>query len=153
MKVVINYAGCLAAILAAGALLAAPAASAAASVANVSVASTIPAAGATNVCTNAPISATFAVPSGGEMNGNSISMTWPSVASGVELDFETGTVATFTPVTPLTAGVTYAVTVRGGAGGVRDLASPPHTMLADLTWTFTAVDCAVAPAKGAGRRS
>jgi hypothetical protein len=94
-----------------------------------------------SVCTTAPISATFVVPSGLEMNPDSISLGTASVLSGIELDFETGTVATFKPVVPLEAGVRYVVTVKGGAAGVKDTAMPPNTMLGDTTWTFTAVEC------------
>ena len=119
--------------------------------ANVSVQSTNPAAGA-NVCTTAPINATFSVPSGLQMNPASINSAVftvtgaaPVLASSVVLDNATGRIATFTPAAPLTAGMTYTATIKGGAAGARDLAVPANTMLADATWTFTAVSCVVPP--------
>ncbi|NUT54739.1 MAG: hypothetical protein HOQ03_01980, partial [Thermoleophilia bacterium] len=43
--------------------------------------------------------------------------------------------ATLTPQAALTYGATYTVTVKGGAGGVTDLAGNP--LAADSSWTFT----------------
>jgi hypothetical protein len=113
---------------------------------NVSVASTNPAANATGVCPAASINATFAVPSGLRMNPTTVSPTTfivtgpgpsftPVTASSVALDAATGTIATFTPQTPLTAGETYTATIEDGANGVTDLAG--NTMLANFPWNFT----------------
>jgi hypothetical protein len=66
-------------------------------------------------------------------------------AASVVLDAGTGRIATFTPQAPLTVGVTYTAKIKGGAAGVKDLAVPANTMLADATWTFTAVSCAAPP--------
>jgi hypothetical protein len=122
---------------------------------NITVQSTNPSAGATNVCTTATINATFNVPSGLQMNPTSINSSVFTVtgasavgASSVVLDNATGTIATFTPSAPLTAGVTYTAVIKGGATGVKDLAVPPDTMVADATWSFTAVTCAVPPPHG-----
>ncbi len=120
--------------------------------ANVSVQSTNPAAGAANVCTTATINATFNVPSGLQMDPSTINSSvftvtgaTPVTASSVVLDNATGKIATFTPAAPLTAGTTYTAKIKGGATGAKDLAVPANTMLADATWTFTAVTCATPP--------
>jgi hypothetical protein len=124
----------------------------AAPAANVSVSSTNPAAGAASVCTTATVNATFSVPSGLRMDPNSINSAvftlngaTPVVASSVLLDTATGRIATFTPAAPLVAGTTYTARIKGGATGAVDLAVPANTMLADATWSFTAVSCAVPP--------
>ncbi len=129
--------------------------------ANVSVLSTNPGAAALAVCPNASINATFTVPSGLKMdpltvNTTTVTLTGPGLtpvaAASVALDI-TGKIATFTPLTALTTGVTYTATIKSGAAGVKDLAVPGNTMLADFTWSFTAgpatVNCPAAPALGA----
>lgn len=121
----------------------------AASQSPLSVQSTNPAAGATAACTTAPISATFNVPSGLKVDPASINSSVFTVANGttvvaassVVLDSATGKIATFTPAAPLTAGITYTATIKGGPAGVKDLAAPANTMLANATWSFTAVTC------------
>jgi hypothetical protein len=119
---------------------------------NIAVSSTNPAAGAASVCTTATVNATFSVPSGLRMDPNSINSAVftlngaaPVVASSVLLDAATGRIATFTPAAPLIAGTTYTARIKGGAAGALDLAVPANTMLADATWSFTAVSCAVPP--------
>jgi hypothetical protein len=119
--------------------------------ANVLVQSTNPSAGATGICPDATVNATFAVPSGLRMNPNTITSgnftvtgAAPVVASSVLLDSGTGRIATFTPASPLPAGV-YTARVKGTATGVADMAVPANTMLADSTWTFTVSSCAVPP--------
>lgn len=115
---------------------------------NVSVFSSTPAAGATLVCPAATIDATFTVPSGLQMDPLTVTSTTftvvgpgpaftPVVATSIALDI-TGTIATFTPSTPLVNGDLYTVTIVSGASGVKDLAIPANQMLADMTWTFTA---------------
>jgi len=119
--------------------------------ANVTLASSNPAAGATNVCLNASINATFAVPSGLRMdpatiNASNFIVTGPGsvnvAPASVVLDPATGRIATFTPLAPLVVGA-YSVRIRGGANGVKDLAVPGNTLATDATWGFTAVNCAV----------
>ena len=119
--------------------------------ANVSVASTNPAAGAANVCLNASVNATFTVPSGLRMDPTTINagnfiVTGPGavnvVPASVVLDAGTGRIATFTPLAPLVVGA-YTARVRGGATGVKDLAVPGNTLLSDFVWSFTAINCAV----------
>jgi hypothetical protein len=121
--------------------------------ANVSIASTNPAAGASNVCLNAPVNATFAVPSGLRMDPASINaanftVTGPGgvnvVPASVVLDAATGRIATFTPLAPLVAGAQTA-RLRGGATGVKDLAVPGNTLASDFVWNFTAISCAIVP--------
>lgn len=108
-----------------------------------------PVAGSINVCPTRAIASTFNVPSGLRMadttvNSATFTVTGPGplfapvLASSVVLDSATGTIATFTPASMLSNGVTYIATIRGGATGVKDQAIPANTMLADFTWTFTA---------------
>ncbi len=114
----------------------------------ISVQSTNPAAAAVGVCPSATINATFSVPSGLKMdpatvNTATFTVTGPGpgfapvTAASVVLD-NTGLIATFTPQSALTNGVTYTATITGGANGVKDLAMPAHTMASDFTWSFTA---------------
>lgn len=119
---------------------------------NITVQSTNPAANATGVCTDATVNATFSVPSGLRMDPITITssiftLTGPApvTAASVVLDVATGRIATFTPQAPLTAGVVYTATIRGGATGVKDLAIPANTMAANTSWSFTAASCAVPP--------
>jgi hypothetical protein len=128
---------------------------------NLSVSSTNPAANASSVCPTASINATFTVPSGLRLDPNTLNATTFTVtgpaptstavaASSVTLDAATGRIATFTPQSPLTVGVTYTATIKGGATGVKDLAISANAMLADFTWNFTPVAaasaCPVTPA-------
>jgi Ice-binding-like/Bacterial Ig-like domain len=119
---------------------------------NVSVLSTNPAGGAPAVCPTSGINATFTVPSGLRMDPTTLTPTTftvtgpapasaPVTAASITLDAASGQIATFTPQNALSVGVTYTATVVGGATGVKDLALPPDTMLANFTWNFT-----VAPA-------
>src|SRR3984957_5935859 len=122
---------------------------------NVSVLSTSPAANASAVCPTAGINATFSVPSGLRMDPTTLTPTTfkvtgpapastPVIAASVTLDAATGRIATFTPQSPLTGGVTYTATIEGGATGVTDLAVPANTMLANSVWSFTAAASASA---------
>lgn len=116
--------------------------------ANISVLSTNPAAAATGVCPGAAVNATFGVPSGARMDPTTVNAgtftvkgpgpTFTSVTpSSVGLDVVTGRVATFTPSTSLTPGLTYTASIKGGSSGVRDLIVPGNVMVADVSWTFT----------------
>ena len=126
--------------------------------ANVSVSSTQPAANTANVCTNTSINTSFNVPSGFQMDpasvtASSFSLTGPGLtpvaAASVVLDGATGRIATLTPQSPLTAGVTYSAVVKGGVNGVQDLANPGNLMAASYAWTFTAVNCLQPPVPSA----
>ncbi len=127
--------------------------------ANVSVMSTNPANNDMNVCVGSNINATFNVPSGSRMNPSTInSSTYkvtqdnlaltPVVAGSVLLDDATGHIATFNPLNDLVAGTSYIATLKSGANGVKDLAIPANTMIADYVWHFTAANCVVTPAAG-----
>ena len=115
----------------------------------VTVKSTNPSAGKSGVCPGASVNATFTVPSGLRMdpstvNAATFTVTGPSPAltsvpaASVVLDTATGTIATFTPQSALTAGGIYTATLIGGANGVKDLAVPAHDMSSNFTWSFTA---------------
>jgi hypothetical protein len=117
--------------------------------ASINVASTNPAAGQMSQCADATINVTFHVPVGVRMDPNSVnaatfsvvgpgSATTAVVAASVALDGATGTVATFTPQSPLTAGASYKATVVGGVAGVKDLAIPADDLSNSFTWDFIA---------------
>jgi hypothetical protein len=120
---------------------------------NVSVLSTNPAANATGVCPGAGINASFSVPAGQRMDPTTLTATTftvtgpapaltPVTAASVNLDPATGLIATFTPQSPLTGGVTYTATIKSGASGVTDTAVPADTLLGNFTWTFTVATAA-----------
>jgi hypothetical protein len=122
----------------------------------VSVTDTNPADNAGNVCPDAAINATFAVPSGVRMNPISVNSSnftvteatvakTPVIATAVVLDTATGRIASFDPLNDLVPGVTYTATLKGGANGVKDSAIPANTMTTDYSWDFTAVDCSITP--------
>jgi hypothetical protein len=134
---------------------------------SVSVLSTNPAANAPAVCPSSGVSATFTVPSGLRMNPTTLTPTTftvtgpapastPVAAASVALDPATGHIATFTPQSALTAGLTYTATIEGGASGVKDLAVPANAMLANFTWNFTVApagsSCSVAVPLGSAAR-
>lgn len=125
-----------------------------ASPADVSVQSTRPLSDETEICPSATVNATFDVPSGLQMDPdtitpNTFSVTGPSPdftpveAASVTLDADTGQIATFTPLDSLTEGVTYTARILSGADGVKDLAIPANEMAEDYIWSFT-----VGPATG-----
>jgi hypothetical protein len=122
----------------------------------ISVQSTNPSAGAVGVCTDATVNATFNVPSGLRMDPSTINPSVftlsggaPVIAASVVLDTATGLIATFTPQSPLTAGVVYTATIKGGATGAKDLAIPANTLSADSSWSFTAASCVTPPIQAA----
>ena len=117
-------------------------------VGNVSVGSNNPTANSTTACSSGGVNATFTVPSGLRMDPTTFTPTTfvvtgpaptstPVTAASISLDASTGRIATFTPQNPLTPGVTYTATIEGGAAGVKDMAVPGNTMLANFTWSFT----------------
>lgn len=122
---------------------------------NLAVVSTHPTANANAVCPSAGINATLTAPPGQRLdptavNGTTFLVSGPAPAStavaaaSVTVDAATGRVATFTPQSALTAGVTYTATIKGGAAGVRDLAVPPDTLPSDFTWNFSVVAAGLA---------
>jgi hypothetical protein len=99
-----------------------------------------PADGATNVVVGTIVTAVFDEP----MNGGTIGTATfelhsggaagPLVAAGVAYDGPSQT-ATLTPTAALAASTTYTAIVKGGAGGVTDLAG--NALAANVTWSFT----------------
>lgn len=88
---------------------------------------------ATGVSVNSAVHATFSE----AMNPSTITAANFSVA-GITgtVSFDSGSsIATLSPTSPLAANTTYTATVKGGVGGVEDLAGNP--LLADKVWTFT----------------
>ncbi len=117
---------------------------------NLAVVSTSPASNANAVCPSAGINATLTAPAGLRLDPTTVNGTTfhvngpaptstPVTAASVSVDAATGLVATFTPQGPLTAGVTYTATIKGGATGVHDLAVPPDALPTDFTWNFSVV--------------
>lgn len=121
---------------------------------DISVLSVSPLSGATEVCPDSAVSATFDVPSGlrldpDTVNAVTFSVTGPApdlapvLAASVSLDADTGTIATFIPLNDLNPGDTYTAVVQGLDDGVKDLAIPANTLASDFAWSFT-----VGPATG-----
>ena len=116
--------------------------------ADLTVASTNPLSNASTVCPTAGINATLTAPAGLRLDPTSVNTSTflvtgptptstPVTAASVSVDAATGHVATFQPATPLSTGVTYTATLKGGNAGIRDLAVPPDTLPGDVTWNFT----------------
>ncbi len=132
---------------------------------NITVSRRNPDVGATNVCPTASINATFTVPNGLRLNPGSVNATTftltdptlaPIAASSISVDSATGNIASFQPASTLSSNVTYRVTLKGGTAGIKDIANPPDTLLADDTWTFTtgsSAACTVPPAVQLGSAS
>ena len=102
------------------------------------VTSALPADGATDVSTTTTVAAGFTEP----MDQAIISTTTVKLAAGsnprvsatVTYTATTKT-ATLTPSSALGAGVLYTATVKGGAGGVKDVAG--NALATDFSWSFT----------------
>lgn len=95
------------------------------------IASTIPSSGATGVAAGTAITVTFSE----AIQASTVTATtffMPGVNGSV---VASGAAATFTPSAPLTSGTTYTVTLKGGAGGIADLAG--NTLTADVSFSFT----------------
>lgn len=102
-----------------------------------------PASGATSVPVTTPVTATFSE----AMDPATITASRFVLASGTSapvdatVSYNASTLtATLTPATTLAEGTTYNATVRGGSGGVTDLAG--NALAGDLIWTFTTVSIA-----------
>jgi hypothetical protein len=99
------------------------------------VTSVSPAAGTLNVGMGTKLSAAFSEPIIG-INPNTFILRdsfHNRVPASVSYDDSTFT-ATLTPASPLGAATTYTATVKGGAGGVSDLAT--NVLTNDFVWTF-----------------
>lgn len=115
-----------------------------------------PFADATDVCPTTAVYVMLGVPSGSRVDPATVSNTTflvtgpapgftPVEAASVTSD-PLGTTLTFVPQSPLTPGVTYTVSLIGGAHGVLDEATPADpldTVLA--TWSFTVGSSASCP--------
>ena len=99
-----------------------------------------PANGATNVSTGANVTATFSEPMDpATINGTTVQLRDPSsavVPATVTYDAAQRR-AILDPTSALQNSTTYTATVKGGAGGVTDDASPANALAADSTWSFT----------------
>jgi hypothetical protein len=113
--------------------------------ANISVLSVSPSPSAA-VCGNTSVNATFSLPAGVRMDPTKVNAanfvvtgpgSTPIIAGSVTLDAATGTIATFMPLTPLSSGVSYTATIKGGVSGVATLAVPANVLAGDFVWTFT----------------
>src|SRR5215212_2099962 len=104
------------------------------------VGSTTPQAGTTGVALGANAEATFseAMDASTILNANNFTLTKQGattpVAATVSYD-ATAKKAVLDPSTDLQAGSTYTATVKGGTGGVKDLAGNP--LASDKVWSFT----------------
>jgi hypothetical protein len=102
------------------------------------VSSTLPLLAASGVLTTASVKAVFSEAMAPlSVTGNTFTLTSPSstaVAGSVVFDAPSKT-ATFQSTAALASSTTYTAKVRGGAGGVTDLAG--NALASDYTWTFT----------------
>jgi hypothetical protein len=103
------------------------------------VTGTIPASGATGVSPSVTVTASFSEPmNAATITGSTFTLTdttaSTSVSATVTYDGATNT-AKLTPTSALVGGHTYLARLRGGSGGVTDVAG--NQMAADYTWSFT----------------
>ncbi|MES2972245.1 MAG: ice-binding family protein [Pseudomonadota bacterium] len=112
-----------------------------------SVTATTPLNAAAGVCPSSAVTASFSGAPGfrldpATVNAASFTLTGPGatpvVASAISVDAATGRIATFKPVAALTPGVVYTATLKSGAAGVKDNATPANAMVADFSFAFTA---------------
>ena len=104
---------------------------------------TSPAAGATGVGVTANVTGTFSEPmDASTITPNTFTLKAGTTTVAAEVTY-TSTVATLNPAADLAAGTMYTATIKGGSGGVKDVAG--NALASDKTWTFT-----TAPAGGGG---
>jgi hypothetical protein len=97
-----------------------------------------PAAGATNVAINTPVTASFSEAlDTTTINASTFLLTGPgNTAVSATVSFNTANnTATLTPSAALAGNTTYTATVKGGSGGVKDLAG--NALTSDYIWSFT----------------
>jgi Big-like domain-containing protein len=103
------------------------------------VTSVSPANGATDVAITAPVRATFSEPMlASTITASTLTLRDTTAGANVSgsVTYDAGTSsATLTPTAPLSNSHAFSATVKGGSGGVTDLAGNPMT--SDFTWTFT----------------
>jgi hypothetical protein len=98
---------------------------------------TINANGATNVATNTKVGATFSEAMD-PLTVTNVNFTMKATVSGTAvagLTSYSGVNAVFTPSANLANSTNYTVTIKGGVGGVKDLAGNPMTL--DYVWSWT----------------
>jgi len=101
------------------------------------VSSVAPASNATNITTNATISAFFSEP----LDITSVTNTNAFIENGgssipVSISFAAGnTKILFSPSSSLSAQTEYTITLKGGASGIKDLSG--NALAADYVWSFT----------------
>src|SRR5664279_1604399 len=111
------------------------------------ISATSPAAGATGVATTVSPTATFSE----ALDPTTISATTFSLVktgtttalAGTVAYNATSHIATLSPTAALAAGTGYTATVKGGTGGVKDLAG--NLLVASLSWSFTTSSSIPAP--------
>ncbi len=103
------------------------------------ITATNPAAGATGVATTVDPTATFSEavdPTTISTSTFSLVKTGTTTALGATVTYNaTSHVATLSPTAALAAGTSYTATVKGGTGGVKDVAG--NLLVASLSWAFT----------------
>jgi hypothetical protein len=111
------------------------------------VTSMTPVSGSGGICPSTAVTASFSGAPGFKLNPATVNTATftlmgpgvtPVAASSITVDLATGRVATFKPLVALTPGVTYTATLKGGAAGIKDSATPANAMAADFTFSFTA---------------
>jgi len=105
-----------------------------------SVSAVTPSNSAANVATTSAVTITFseAVNPATVNAANIVLLTGSNVAIPGTVTYNAATnTATFTPTNPLANGATYTVLIRGGAGGVADLAG--NALASNVTTTFSTV--------------
>ena len=111
------------------------------------VVATSPTSGATGVAPAAAVTASFSeAMDPATISGSTVTLArqgGPAVPAAVAYDPATKT-ATLTPGAGLEPGSGYTATVKGGAGGAKDLAG--NALAADATWSFTIATTAQPPA-------
>ena len=102
------------------------------------VTGTSPAAGATDVAVTANVTGSFSE----AMDASTVTSSTFTLKAGTTTVpaavtyNSTDKVATLNPDADLAAGTTYTATIKGGSGGVKDVAG--NALASDKTWTFTA---------------
>ncbi|MET3708990.1 Ig-like domain-containing protein [Arthrobacter sp. UYEF6] len=107
------------------------------------VAGTSPAAGATGVAVTADVTGTFSeAMDAATVTSSTFTLTAGTTTVPAVVSYDsTSKVATLNPGADLAPGTTYTATIKGGSGGVKDVAG--NALASDKTWTFT-----TAPAGG-----
>ncbi len=107
------------------------------------VTGTSPADGATGIAVTAGVTGSFSeAMDASTVTTNTFTLTAGTTTVPAAVTYN-GTVATLTPGADLAAGTTYEATIRGGPGGVEDVAG--NALATDKTWTFTTASAGGGP--------